>query len=277
MILDEILGIKDLRSDKRIDFVGGLRGLGELKRRVTVERCVWLLPCILSLCNRLWILLTVERLCLLRLHGSSLSYAADSLFTNLNKEYEFQHLYGIDEYKTITNKIGEGTYSEKRSKFLAFSHHVETLDEVKEIVASYRKNYYDARHVCYAYMLGAERTEFRANDDGEPSSTAGKPILGQINSNDLTDILIIVVRYYGGVNLGTGGLIVAYKAAAALAIEDSVQETRQVEELVKYDFPYVMMNDVMRVVKEMQPRIVSQNMTTPVLSLSLSVNRKQRR
>ena len=164
----------------------------------------------------------------------------------------------IDEYKTITNKIGEGTYSEKRSKFLAFSHHVETLDEVKEIVASYRKKYYDARHVCYAYMLGAERTEFRANDDGEPSSTAGKPILGQINSNDLTDILIIVVRYYGGVNLGTGGLIVAYKAAAALAIEDSVQETRQVEELVKYDFPYVMMNDVMRVVKEMQPRIVSQ-------------------
>lgn len=164
----------------------------------------------------------------------------------------------IDEYKTITNKIGEGTYSEKRSKFLAFSHHVETLDEVKDIVASYRKKYYDARHVCYAYMLGAERTEFRSNDDGEPSSTAGKPILGQINSNDLTDILIIVVRYYGGVNLGTGGLIVAYKAAAALAIEDSVQETRQVEELVKYDFPYVMMNDVMRVVKEMQPRIVSQ-------------------
>ena len=176
----------------------------------------------------------------------------------------------IDEYKTITNKIGEGTYSEKRSKFLAFSHHVETLDEVKVIVASYRKKYYDARHVCYAYMLGVERTEFRANDDGEPSSTAGKPILGQINSNDLTDILIIVVRYYGGVNLGTGGLIVAYKAAAALAIEDSVQETRQVEELVKYDFPYVMMNDVMRVVKEMQPRIVSQEYDN-TCSITLSI------
>lgn len=176
----------------------------------------------------------------------------------------------IDEYKTITNKIGEGTYSEKRSKFLAFSHHVETLDEVKEIVASYRKKYYDARHVCYAYMLGVERTEFRANDDGEPSSTAGKPILGQINSNELTDILIIVVRYYGGVNLGTGGLIVAYKAAAALAIEDSVQETRQVEELVKYDFPYVMMNDVMRVVKEMQPRIVSQEYDN-TCSITLSI------
>lgn len=180
----------------------------------------------------------------------------------------------IDEYKTITNKIGEGTYSEKRSKFLAFSHHVETLDEVKEIVASYRKKYYYARHVCYAYMLGVERTEFRANDDGEPSSTAGKPILGQINSNDLTDILIIVVRYYGGVNLGTGGLIVAYKAAAALAIEDSVQETRQVEELVKYDFPYVMMNDVMRVVKEMQPRIVSQEYDN-TCSITLSIRKSE--
>ena len=180
----------------------------------------------------------------------------------------------IDEYKTITNKIGEGTYSEKRSKFLAFSHHVEALDEVKEIVASYRKKYYDARHVCYAYMLGAERTEFRASDDGEPSSTAGKPILGQINSNELTDILIIVVRYYGGVNLGTGGLIVAYKAAAALAIEDSVQETRQVEELVKYDFPYVMMNDVMRVVKEMQPRIVSQEYDN-TCSITLSIRKSE--
>lgn len=180
----------------------------------------------------------------------------------------------IDEYKTITNKIGEGTYSEKRSKFLAFSHHVETLDEVKGIVASYRKKYYDARHVCYAYMLGAERSEFRANDDGEPSSTAGKPILGQINSNELTDILIIVVRYYGGVNLGTGGLIVAYKAAAALAIEDSVQETRQVEELVKFDFPYVMMNDVMRVVKEMQPRIVSQEYDN-TCSITLSIRKSE--
>ena len=162
-----------------------------------------------------------------------------------------------DEFKTITN-VGEGTYSEKRSKFLAFSHHVESEDEVKEIVAQYRKKYYDARHVCYAYMLGAERQVFRANDDGEPSSTAGKPILGQINSNELTDILIVVVRYYGGVNLGTGGLIVAYKTAAAEAIAASEVEIRQVEEVVTYNFPYVMMNDVMRVVKDMKPRIVSQ-------------------
>ena len=163
----------------------------------------------------------------------------------------------IDEYKTLKTE-GEGYYTEKRSKFLAFAHHVETLDDIKDLIAGYRKKYYDARHVCYAYMLGAERLEFRANDDGEPSSTAGKPILGQINSNELTDILIVVVRYYGGVNLGTSGLIVAYREAAADAIAHSEIETRQVEEIVTYSFAYPMMNDVMRIVKEMQPRIVSQ-------------------
>ena len=126
-----------------------------------------------------------------------------------------------DEYFTIKDNISEGFYSEKRSKFLAFAFHVTTEEEIKEIVSEYRKKYYDARHVCWAYMLGAQRTEFRANDDGEPSSTAGKPILGQINKNELTDILIIVVRYYGGVNLGTSGLIVAYRTAAAEAIANA--------------------------------------------------------
>ena len=163
----------------------------------------------------------------------------------------------LDEYKTIAT-TSEGYYTEKRSKFLAFAHHVQTVDEVKELLAGYRKKYYDARHVCYAYMLGAERTEFRANDDGEPSSTAGKPILGQINSNELTDILIVVVRYYGGVNLGTSGLIVAYREAAADAISHATIETRQVEEIVKYSFAYPQMNDVMRIVKDMNPRIISQ-------------------
>lgn len=162
-----------------------------------------------------------------------------------------------DEYKTIKTK-GEGFYSEKRSKFLAFAHHVETIDEVKAVVADYRKKYFDARHVCYAYMLGAGRQDFRANDDGEPSSTAGKPILGQINSSELTDVLIVVVRYYGGVNLGTGGLIVAYRTAAAEAIASAETEVRQVEEEVVYSFTYPMMNDVMRIVKEMSPRILSQ-------------------
>ena len=179
---------------------------------------------------------------------------------------------GIDEFKTITN-VGEGTYSEKRSKFLAFSHHVESEDDIRELLAFYRKKYFDARHVCYAYILGAERKIFRANDDGEPSSTAGKPILGQINSSGLTDILIVVVRYYGGVNLGTGGLIVAYKTAAAAAIENSVVETRQVEEIITYNFPYVMMNNVMRVVKDMKPRILSQTYdTTCEIKLSIRLS-----
>lgn len=164
-----------------------------------------------------------------------------------------------DSYKTIKEKIvGEGYYTEKRSKFLAFAHHVESVDEVKEIIKQYRKKYYDARHVCYAYMLGSDRLEFRANDDGEPSSTAGKPILGQINSQELTNILIIVVRYYGGVNLGTSGLIVAYREAAADAIAHSEMEERLVEEIITYSFTYPMMNDVMRIVKDMEPRIVSQ-------------------
>ena len=162
-----------------------------------------------------------------------------------------------DEYQTIAT-TSEGYYTEKRSKFLAFAHHVENINEIKEILAQYRKKYYDARHVCYAYMLGADRVEFRANDDGEPSSTEGKPILGQINSNELTDILIVVVRYYGGVNLGTSGLIVAYREAAADAIAHAEIVTRQVEEVITYTFAYPQMNDVMRIVKEMNPRILSQ-------------------
>lgn len=180
----------------------------------------------------------------------------------------------IDVYKTISNQIGEGYYTEKRSKFLAFAHHVTTVDEVKQIVSQYRKKYYDARHVCYAYMIGADRTEFRANDDGEPSSTAGKPILGQINSAELSDILIVVIRYYGGVNLGTSGLIVAYRSAAADAIEHCEIVEQQVEELVKYDFPYVMMNDVMRIVKEMSPRIVSQQYDN-TCSITLSIRKSE--
>lgn len=164
-----------------------------------------------------------------------------------------------DSYKTISEKtIGEGYITEKRSKFLAYAHHVESVDEVKAIVTQYRKKYFDARHVCWAYMLGADRSEFRANDDGEPSSTAGKPILGQINSRELTNILVVVIRYFGGVLLGTSGLIVAYKAAAADALDHAEEETRLVEEEVSYSFTYVMMNDVMRIIKDMQPRIVSQ-------------------
>lgn len=163
-----------------------------------------------------------------------------------------------DEFLTITDTPAEGFYSEKRSKFLAFAFHVTSEEEVKQYVAEFRKKYYDARHVCWAYMLGADRTDFRANDDGEPSSTAGKPILGQINKNELTDILIIVVRYYGGVNLGTSGLIVAYRTAAAEAIANAEIVSQFVDEEVVFDFPYIMMNDVMKIIKDMSPRIISQ-------------------
>lgn len=195
------------------------------------------------------------------------------LIEKSRNRYNDEKIIMTDEFKTISN-TSEGFYSEKRSKFLAFAHHVESLDEIKNLLADYRKKYYDARHVCYAYMLGADRTDFRANDDGEPSSTAGKPILGQINSNELTDILIVVVRYYGGVNLGTSGLIVAYREAAADAIAHADVITKQVEEVVTYDFPYVMMNDVMRIVKEMQPRIIEQTYDNNC-QIKLSIRRSE--
>lgn len=162
-----------------------------------------------------------------------------------------------DLYKTI-RAASEGYYTEKRSRFLSFAIPVRTPEEVKAQVEACRKKYYDARHVCWAYMVGADRTTFRANDDGEPSSTAGKPILGQINANELTDILVIVVRYFGGIKLGTSGLIVAYRSAAAEAIAAAEVEERTVDAECTVIFEYPFLNDIMRVVKEMQPAIVSQ-------------------
>ncbi|MBF1631554.1 MULTISPECIES: IMPACT family protein [Prevotella] len=164
-----------------------------------------------------------------------------------------------DKYKTITEKaIGEGFYSESRSKFLAFAHHVDSVEQALEIVKEYRKKYYNARHCCYAYRIGFMGEEFRMNDDGEPSSTAGKPILGQIDSNGLTNTLIIVVRYFGGVKLGTSGLIVAYREASSDAIAHCDIEERFIEEQIKFTFSYPMMNAVMKIVKDMNPRIINQ-------------------
>lgn len=164
-----------------------------------------------------------------------------------------------DTYKTVSKEVCEGFYSEKRSKFLAFVHHVDSVDEAMAIVKEYRKKYYDARHCCYAYVLGSDRADFRANDDGEPSSTAGKPILGQLNRLQLTDVLVVVIRYYGGVNLGTGGLIVAYRTATEDALSKAVIEEKFVEERITYRFTYPMINAVMRVVMETGARIVSQS------------------
>lgn len=162
-----------------------------------------------------------------------------------------------DVYRTIAAPA-EGIYTEKRSKFIAIALPVRTVDEVKALLEEYQKKYYDARHVCYAYMLGPQRKDFRANDNGEPSGTAGKPILGQINSNELTDILIIVVRYFGGIKLGTSGLIVAYKAAAAEALAAAEVVEKTVDVCIRFWFEYPFMNDVMRVVKEEGPEIVEQ-------------------
>ena len=179
----------------------------------------------------------------------------------------------IDEYKTI-NAESKGTYSELRSKFLAFAHPVRTVDEAMSFVEYYQRKYYDARHCCWAYMLGAERETFRSNDNGEPSGTAGKPILGQINSNELTDIIILVIRYFGGVKLGTSGLIGAYKTAAADAIQNAEIVTRMVDEEYTFDFEYPLMNAVMKVVRDMDARIVSQSYDMDC-RMSLSIRRSK--
>ena len=163
-----------------------------------------------------------------------------------------------DSYKILT-KPSEGTYSELRSKFLAFAIPVRTAEEAMEQVAKYQKEYFDARHVCWAYRLGPEGEEYRSNDNGEPSGTAGKPILGQMISADVSDLIILVIRYFGGVKLGTSGLIVAYRTAAAEALEAGEYAERLVEKELKLTFGYEHMNMVMRMVKDLQPRIVNQD------------------
>lgn len=175
----------------------------------------------------------------------------------LQKNPDVKIIMEADEYRTIAAP-SEAIYTEKRSKFIAIALPVRTVEEVKMRLEEYQKKYYDARHVCYAYMLGHERKDFRANDNGEPSGTAGKPILGQINSNELTDVLVIVVRYFGGIKLGTSGLIVAYRTAAAEALAAAAFVERTVDDEVEVLFEYPFMNDVMRVVKEEEPTIVSQ-------------------
>ena len=161
-----------------------------------------------------------------------------------------------DTYRTIASP-SEAIFKEKMSKFLAFAHPVTSAAEAKSVVASYQKKYFDARHVCWAYMLGAARTEFQSNDNGEPSGTAGKPILGQINSFELT-VVIVVVRYFGGIKLGTSGLIAAYREAARLALGDATIEERHVMSEIKFTFPYLAMNDVMKLTKIPGIKIVGQ-------------------
>jgi uncharacterized YigZ family protein len=154
-----------------------------------------------------------------------------------------------DTYKTITQP-GSGIYKEKGSKFIALAYPVTAEDGVKQILEDLRKEYYDARHHCYAYILGPDRSAWRVNDDGEPSGTGGKPIHGQILSFDLTNILIVVIRYFGGTKLGVSGLINAYKSAAKDALLQAEIVEKTVNEIYKLEFPYELMNDVMRIIKE---------------------------
>ncbi len=161
-----------------------------------------------------------------------------------------------DTYTTITD-TAEGYYTDRRSKFFAFAHHVTSADEVRSLQDHYRRAYHDARHICYAYRLGPDGGMSRANDDGEPSNTAGKPILSSILRCSLTDIVIFVVRYYGGVNLGTNGLVNAYRTAAQDALNNATTVERHVEEVITLSFEYAQMNNIMRVVKDLNARIIS--------------------
>lgn len=162
-----------------------------------------------------------------------------------------------DTFYTL-DSVAEGIYKEKMSKFLSFAIPVTSSKDAKEVISGYQKKYFDARHVCWAYMIGTARSEFMSNDNGEPSGTAGKPILGQINSFNLTNIAVVVVRYFGGIKLGTSGLIAAYREAARSAIEAGhIIECHEMV-YVSFVFPYLAMNDVMKVVKTPEIRVTNQ-------------------
>ena len=174
-----------------------------------------------------------------------------------------------DSYLTIESDA-EAIFKEKSSKFLCYAFHVESEEEITGHLEILRKRYYDATHHCYAWRLGPFGERFRANDDGEPSSTAGKPILGQLLSREITNCLIVVVRYFGGTKLGVPGLIAAYKESAAAVLDEAKVVERTVDTMVKVDFSYVVMNDVMRIIKDEQPTIVEQIFDN-LCSMTLSI------
>lgn len=174
-----------------------------------------------------------------------------------------------DSYKTIA-RAAETTYRQLSSKFLVYAYPVESEEEIKEYLDALRKRWFDATHHCYAWRLGPQGEHFRANDDGEPSSTAGKPILGQLLSQDVTNCLVVVVRYFGGTKLGVPGLIAAYKESTALVLSECEIVERTVDVRINVSFSYMAMNDVMRIVKDMQPRVVDQqfdNLCTMTLTI----------
>lgn len=174
-----------------------------------------------------------------------------------------------DIYFTIDERA-EGSYKEKGSKFISYIYPVTTKEEVKEIVDALKKEFYDARHHCYAYRLGYRGEDYRMVDDGEPSSTAGKPILGQMLSSNITNILIVVVRYFGGTKLGVSGLITAYKTAAADVIQNSTIVEKTIENIIKIEFDYSEMNDVMRLLKDSSSYIIKREYgNTSIFTISI--------
>lgn len=174
-----------------------------------------------------------------------------------------------DSYLTLAEPA-EALYKEKGSKFLAYAYPVRNEEQIRECLDALRKRYYDATHHCYAWRLGVDGQNYRVNDDGEPSSTAGRPILGQLLSYGVTDVLVVVVRYFGGTKLGVSGLIAAYKESAAAVLSEAQIVERTVDVLFEVEFGYLVMNDVMRVVKEMRPEVLGQrfdNLCTMRLSI----------
>ncbi|MFY7987807.1 MAG: IMPACT family protein [Flavobacterium sp.] len=165
-----------------------------------------------------------------------------------------------DTYKTIASASEEILYKEKNSKFFGYAFPVTTEEEIKEILERLKKEHFSARHWCYAYQIGTEKIQYRANDDGEPNNSAGMPIYGQIQSFEVTNVLVVVVRYFGGVKLGVGGLISAYKIAAQMALENSEIVERTIDKHFLISFGYANMNKVMRIIKEKNLQIVSQKM-----------------
>ena len=178
-----------------------------------------------------------------------------------------------DTYKTIAAASEEVLYKEKNSKFFGYAFPVTTEEEIKEILEHLRKEHFSARHWCYAYQIGTEKIQYRANDDGEPNNSAGMPIYGQIQSFEVTNVLIVVVRYFGGVKLGVGGLISAYKITAQMALENSEIVERTIDKHFIISFGYANMNKVMRIIKEKNLQIISQKMEMDC-EIEISIRKK---
>lgn len=178
-----------------------------------------------------------------------------------------------DTYKTISSASEEVLYKEKNSKFFGYAFPVSNEEEIKEHLDRLRKEHFSARHWCYAYQIGTEKIQYRANDDGEPNNSAGMPIYGQIQSFEVTNVLVVVVRYFGGVKLGVGGLISAYKTAAQMALENSKIVEQTINKFFTISFEYVHLNKVMRIIKEKNLQIVSQKMEMDC-EIQISIRKK---